>query len=90
MFNNESIAVINRFVEALDYLKENGIIKGRNTFVTRYGLDLRNFSKAIKQPERNIFQICWLTYLVNDYNISALWLLTGSGVISKDIFNVKK
>ncbi len=34
-----------------------------------------------KDPSRDIFQAAWLTYLVNDYGVSATWLLTGRGDI---------
>lgn len=34
-----------------------------------------------KDMTRDIFQPAWLTYLVEEYNISAEWLLTGRGDI---------
>lgn len=32
-----------------------------------------------KEPERDIFQVSWLSYLVRDYGVSPMWLLTGFG-----------
>ena len=34
-----------------------------------------------KDMTRDIFQPAWLTYIVEEYNISAEWLLTGRGEI---------
>ena len=36
-----------------------------------------------KDPSRDIFQPAWLTYLVEDYGVSAQWLLTGVGEFYK-------
>lgn len=32
-----------------------------------------------KDHSRDIFQPAWLTYLVEEYGVSAQWLLTGKG-----------
>ncbi len=71
--------IVTRFFAALERLKSEHIIRGLQTFTRRYGLNRWNVQTLAKQPERGIFQVVWLTHLVNDYNVSALWLLTGKG-----------
>lgn len=62
-------------------LKRRKVIRGVQTFTERYGINRWNFLTCEKQPERDIFQVAWLSYLVGDYNVSAVWLLTGEGDI---------
>lgn len=71
--------IVRRFFEAVHELKSRKVIRGVQTFTTRYGINKRNFYTCQKEPERDIFQVAWLGYLVNDYKVSAVWLLTGEG-----------
>lgn len=82
MQNNTSVIITTRFFDALDYLIENKVIRGKKTFARRYDIDRRNLEKLKQDPSRHIFQPSWLTHLVVDYGISADWLLTGRGSIS--------
>ncbi len=75
----ESQQVIKRFFEALYALKERKIIRGKQTFTNMYGINRWNMNTLEKKPEKDIFQVAWLTYLVKDFNISPQWLLTGRG-----------
>lgn len=77
----ESQEIVKRFFSAIQKLKEKKVIRGKQTFTNRYGINRRNFNTCEKEPNRNIFQVAWLTYLVVDYNVSAHWLLTGDGEI---------
>lgn len=86
MQTTDSQKVINRFFEALRYLKEQKIIRGKQTFTRAHDINRWNMNTLEKEPSRDIFQAAWLTYLVNDYGVSASWLLTGRG----DILSYKK
>ena len=86
MQTEHSQIIVNRFFEALQILKANKIIRGKQTFTTRYGINRWNMLTLEKEPARDIFQVAWLTYLVEDYNVSPTWLLTGKG----DFFNTEK
>jgi len=81
MQTEESQTVIRRFFEAIYALKEAGRIKGKKTFTEKYGINRWNFNSLEKDMSRDIFQTAWLTYLVKDYGVSAVWLLTGKGNI---------
>lgn len=75
----ESQKIVKRFFEAIYALKANKVIRGKQTFTNRYGINRWNFNTLEKQPERDIFQTAWLYFLVRDYGVSASWLLTGKG-----------
>jgi hypothetical protein len=77
----DSQKVVKRFFKALYYLKEKRMIRGKMTFTTRYNINRWNMNTLEKEPQRDIFQAAWLTYLVRDYGVSAEWLLTGKGAI---------
>jgi hypothetical protein len=81
MQTTDSQKVISRFFQALYYLKSERVIRGKQTFTSRYGINRWNMNTLEKDLARDIFQTAWLTYLVNDYGISAEWLLTGKGDI---------
>ncbi|MBD5240474.1 MAG: hypothetical protein HDS59_00070 [Barnesiella sp.] len=75
----ESQAIVKRFFEALYRLKADRKIRGKQTFTREYGINRWNLNTLEKEPERDIFQAAWLTYLVKDYDVSPMWLLTGFG-----------
>lgn len=79
MQNPDSQIIVRRFFEALRILKAHKIIRGKQTFTNRYGINRWNLNTLEKEPERDIFQVAWLEYLVRDYNVSPMWLLTGEG-----------
>ncbi len=77
----DSQIIVKRFFTALQALKERKVIRGKQTFTTRYGINRWNMNTLEKEPERDMFQTAWLGYLVQDYGVSAVWLLTGEGEI---------
>lgn len=79
MQTGQSQVIIKRFFDALQILIENKVIRGKQTFATRYGINRRNMYTLEKEPGRDIFQVAWLENLVTDYKVSPVWLLTGNG-----------
>lgn len=75
----DSQKIVKRFFEAIYRLKTDRKIRGKQTFTNRYGINRWNMLTLEKEPERDIFQAAWLGYLVRDYGVSPLWLLTGKG-----------
>lgn len=81
----DSQKIVKRFFIAIDYLKASRKIRGLQTFIRLYGLNKRNVWVCKTKPESGMFQMAWLTYLVENYGISATWLLTGRGPMLSDI-----
>ena len=79
MQSEDSQRIVKRFFEAIDILKANKVIRGLQTFTTRYEINKRNFYTCKKTPESDIFQVAWIGYLVKDYKVSPEWLLAGIG-----------
>ena len=84
MQTEDSAMIVGRFFQALQYLKELKIIRGVQTFTREHDINRRNLYLLQKDHTRDIFQVAWLTYLIRDYNVSAIWLLTGRGDIISD------
>ena len=80
----ECLDITGRFFEALEMIKSQKRIRGMKTFVDLYGENQRNFWVIRKEGKR--IKQEWLTYLVRDFDVSALWLLTGKGkMFTKEI-----
>ncbi len=79
MQNEDSQKIITTFFDALAQLKSDKRIGGKTPFAERYNINRRNMYQLEKNVEKDIFQVSWLSYLVNDYGVSAEWLLTGKG-----------
>lgn len=75
----ESQKIIERFFEALHVLIDMKVIRGKQTFTRRYGINRWNFNTVEKDKSRDIFQMSWLANMINDYGISSQWLMTGNG-----------
>jgi len=75
----ESQQIVGRFFEALNMLIESKKIRGKQTFIKKYGINRWNLLTLEKDNSRDIFQVAWLSHMVKDFNISAEWLLTGKG-----------
>lgn len=79
MNNPNSIKIIERFYEALDFVVANKMIRGKKTFCDKHGIDRWNMNTVKKKPESDMFQLSWISDLCNDFGISAKWIMTGEG-----------
>ena len=79
MQTEDSREIIKRFFEVIYALKEQKVIRGKQTFTSRYDINRWNFNTLEKNHASDIFQVAWLAYLINDYNVSSRWLTTGKG-----------
>ncbi|WP_159468021.1 hypothetical protein [Dyadobacter sp. 3J3] len=82
----ETIAIHSRFFQAYDTLLERHEkslefpkIKSTYEFVKKYAINHGNFTRLREMPERYALPVIFIYYLVNDYSISAQWILTGNG-----------
>lgn len=71
--------IVSRFYTAIHKLIEYKVIRGKKTFTDLYGINRRNFCTIEKDHASKMFNVNWLTILVQDYKVSAQWLLTGEG-----------
>lgn len=72
-------AIVHRFFEALDLLKQRRTIRGKKSFCDRYGINRWNMNTCLTHPDSGMFKLSWLTYLTRDYGVSPDWLLLGRG-----------
>lgn len=84
MQTTDSQLIVRRFFEALQRLKADRKIRGKQTFTRKHEINRWNMNTLEKDPSRDIFQAAWLTYLVEDYSVSPQWLLTGRGNFYKE------
>ncbi len=85
----ECLDITRRFFEALDLIKEQKRIRGLKSFAVKYGVNYWDFNTW--QKKRSRIRQEWLAYLVRDFDVSALWLLTGEGpVFTKEIIPREK
>lgn len=84
------VQIIERFFKAIETLRGERVIRGLATFTNRYGINRRNLQAMGRDMERHTgsFHPVWLTFLVNDYKVSPLWLLTGVGGFFMDGWSV--
>ncbi len=75
----DSQLIVKRFFEALQRLKDDKKMRGKQTFTRKHDINRWNMNTLEKDPSRDIFQSAWLSYLVKDYNVSPKWLLLGEG-----------
>lgn len=83
MNNPESQKIIRRFFQALAELKAQKVIRGKQTFTTRFGINRWNLNTVEKNPDSDMFQVAWCFFLVEHYGVSADWLLCGRGEMFK-------
>lgn len=75
--------IIERFYSALDAIIEMDKIAGIATYCRLYDIDRRNFYAQRKDLDRGYFQVSWLYPMVNEYGVSAEWLILGRGRMFK-------
>lgn len=76
-----NIAITNRFFKAISEIIAKKELRGLQTFANLYKIDKRNLYKLKKQPENHTLKPYYLAILVEDFSVSAEWLLTGRGNI---------
>jgi len=79
MNSPDSIAIIKRFLDALDAVISMKRIRGIQTFTREHGINRWNFNRMRKDNSWGKFQVEWLGYIVKDFDVSSTWLLTGRG-----------
>lgn len=78
-----STQINDRYFQALDTVINLGLIRGIQTFTNEHNIDRRNFLSAKKESSTRQIRLDWIYYLVNDFNVSAEWIITGKGSMFK-------
>ena len=84
----EGEVITRRFFHVLDVLKQKRRIRGLQSFTKAYGLNYWNMSTIKNSPHCHALKPEWLAFLVQDYDVSAEYLLTGVGSIFKSDVSV--
>lgn len=71
--------ITQRFFEALDKLKSDKKIKGLRTFTRKHDINHWNLLTLRKEPSKRVLKPEYIKYLVQEYKISANWILIGDG-----------
>ena len=77
--SKDGVEITKRFFEAIDMLIAQKRIRGLLTFTKAHDINYWNINTVRNQPDVSVLKPEWLSYLVEDYNISSKWLLTGRG-----------
>ena len=80
-----TLQINRRFFEALTLLKRKRLLGGVNGFCKKYGVSIGNMY-MIKNQEQGAVKAEYLYFLVDDFDVSAEWLLTGKGDMFKQTF----
>lgn len=78
-YKEETIAVIERFFEALDKIIALNHIAGIQTYCNEYDIDKRNLYTQRNDLNRGYFEVFWILPLIKDFNVSTEWMLFGEG-----------
>lgn len=81
--------ILRNFLNALQRLKDDKIIRGKATFCKRYEINRLNFYK-LEQGKSGVVQPSWLYNLVVDYKVEPMFLLTGEGTFYQKKWDAKK
>lgn len=79
----EGVEISKRFFEAIDMLRMQKKIRGLKTITDEYGANQGNTQIVKASPSNHVLKPELLAYLVRQYNISAEWLLCGTGNMFK-------
>lgn len=75
----EGIAITNRFFEAIDMLKSQKKMRGLLTFTKAHDINYWNLCTVRNKPDISVLKPELIHFLVSDYNISPIWIITGRG-----------
>lgn len=78
-YSPETVAVMQRYFDALQASLDNKRIKNLTAFCADNKIDKRHFYVQRKDLGRGFFEVSWMLPLIRDCKVSPRWLLTGEG-----------
>lgn len=80
VYKQETLDIQQRYFDLIQELINNRRIPGGLTgFCESYGIDRRHFYTQRSNLNRGYFEVAWILPLIKHYNVSATWLLFGTG-----------
>lgn len=73
------IEITQRFFMAIDKLKEDGKIRGMQTFTRKHDINRWNLVSVKNNPHNTMLKCEYIAMLCEDFNVSAKWILLGKG-----------
>ncbi len=83
VYRDETLAVIERFFQALDAIIESKAVRGLQTYCNKYEIDKRHLYAQKKDMNKGFFEVYWILPMISDFNVSSNWLLFGKGPMFK-------
>ena len=77
----DSQEIIKRFFTVVRMLKESGRMRFIRDFTDRHNIRHDNFLKSEKDPASNRFQVAWIKYLAEDYDVKVEEIVLGKWAI---------
>lgn len=73
--------IIKRFFTVVRMLKGSGRMRFIRDFTDRHNIRHDNFLKSEKDPASNRFQVAWIKYLAEDYDVKVEEIVLGKWAI---------
>lgn len=70
-----------RFFQVIEVCRENKLIKSYLEYCKENNIDKAHFYTQRKDLNRGFFEVGWLVPLIDKCGVSALWLMTGKGMM---------
>ena len=81
VYNQDTIAIMQRFFEAIEICRQNKLIPSYTEFCSDNNIDKAHFYTQRKDLGRGFFEVGWIVPLIKECGISANWIMTGKGMM---------
>lgn len=79
VYSDGTLAVMDRYFQAMEACKRQKLIKSVSDYCTEYGIAKPHYYTQRKDLNRGFFEVGWMLPLVEKCHVSAYWLMTGKG-----------
>lgn len=79
VYSDATIAVMQRFFQAMESCKQQKLIKSVSDYCDELGIAKSHYYTQRKDLNRGFFEVGWMLPLVEKCHVSSYWLLTGKG-----------
>lgn len=83
VYREETLAIMQRFFQAIDAIVEAKVVRGVQTYCNEAEIDKRHLYAQKKDLNKGFFEVQWILPLIKTYNVSSDWLLFGKGAMFK-------